>query len=666
MIIKNISIFNFRQFKNEQKIVFSTDSKKNITLILGDNTSGKTTLLQAFMWGFYDVVNFDTKSILNAEVSEQMMKTGENSEVSISIEFEHQDVTYLLNRILCYQLDTDKNTIISNNKSRATMNYIQSDGQTKKIPDNKVKEKIEEILPQKLAIYFLYDTERFGNVSSREDVTNSVKRLLGLSVLEKMIEHLGTSTRSGTVLQQFNSKLNLENDENAQSALAEIKSAEDKLIDIQEQLILKQDELQNYEKIIVEKESILRTLEKTKTLQETKDRTSTNMENQKLKLNSFEENYYSDFKKHNFSFLGLPLFNRALKELTTAKLDTKSIRDMNARAIKDIIDRGVCVCGTEICVGNTAHQKLLEEIRFLPPESIGTLLKIFSAELKMKINNGEGYFSSLEERYKDILSTKRGIGDLEDEIAELNKELLEHSQDNIHQHQQTLIHAENKKKSLVDEIAELNKDLGKMTTKIANAETEYKKALSLSSKNKELRLYIEYTKAVLEWVKSRKVERETSIREQLENKVNFYFNKMYHGKRKVSINEKFQVQLLTTDLESPTRTDESQGLETVKNFAFISGLVDLAKQKLANADEKEAENYPLILDAPFSNADEKHVKNISEILPNVANQLILIVMAKDWNYAQDSLASKIGYEYYLNKQSEIYTSIEGIESNVSI
>ncbi|WP_214814186.1 hypothetical protein [Exiguobacterium sp. s196] len=109
---------------------------------------------------------------------------------------------------------------------------------------------------------------------------------------------------------------------------------------------------------------------------------------------------------------------------------------------------------------------------------------------------------------------------------------------------------------------------------------------------------------------------------------------------------------------------QNTGLETVKNFAFISGLVHLAKQKLADDYEKNAEAYPLILDAPFSNADEKHVKNISEVLPNVANQLILIVMAKDWNYAKDSLVDKVGAEYYLNKRSEIFTEIIGVDSNV--
>lgn len=51
MIIKSIALNNFRQYKGAQApILFSTDKEKNVTVILGVNTSGKTTLIQAFEW----------------------------------------------------------------------------------------------------------------------------------------------------------------------------------------------------------------------------------------------------------------------------------------------------------------------------------------------------------------------------------------------------------------------------------------------------------------------------------------------------------------------------------------------------------------------------------------------------------------------------------------
>lgn len=56
MLIKTLRMKNFRQFKGTTEINFSCDAEKNVTVILGDNTFGKTTLLQAFNWCLYGTV----------------------------------------------------------------------------------------------------------------------------------------------------------------------------------------------------------------------------------------------------------------------------------------------------------------------------------------------------------------------------------------------------------------------------------------------------------------------------------------------------------------------------------------------------------------------------------------------------------------------------------
>ncbi|MBR8643835.1 hypothetical protein KEH51_00890 [[Brevibacterium] frigoritolerans] len=127
---------------------------------------------------------------------------------------------------------------------------------------------------------------------------------------------------------------------------------------------------------------------------------------------------------------------------------------------------------------------------------------------------------------------------------------------------------------------------------------------------------------------------------------------MYHGRRKVTIDEKYRVSLLTAYADEDIKTDESKGLETVKNFAFIAGLVDLAREKIvSNAGDStmalSSEPYPLVMDAPFSNADEKHVSNISQVLPEVAEQIIMFVMEKDWRYAENVMGKKLERNIFL-------------------
>ena len=138
---------------------------------------------------------------------------------------------------------------------------------------------------------------------------------------------------------------------------------------------------------------------------------------------------------------------------------------------------------------------------------------------------------------------------------------------------------------------------------------------------------------------------------------------MYHGHRRVSIDQKYQVTLLTTIEYKEVAAGESEGSNRVKSFAFIAGLVALAKEKLiANAGEEgfnlSSEPYPLVMDAPFSNADETHTANISKVLPEIAEQVIMFVMQKDWRYAEPVMATRVGKQYELKKLSETHTVLQ--------
>ena len=85
MLIKSLRYKNFRQFKGENQIAFSCDPQKNVTIILGDNTFGKTTLLQMFNWCFYDkaIFNDNPDFLLNLELASAMYNGDDPIEVLV-------------------------------------------------------------------------------------------------------------------------------------------------------------------------------------------------------------------------------------------------------------------------------------------------------------------------------------------------------------------------------------------------------------------------------------------------------------------------------------------------------------------------------------------------------------------------------------------------------
>ena len=217
--------------------------------------------------------------------------------------------------------------------------------------------------------------------------------------------------------------------------------------------------------------------------------------------------------------------------------------------------------------------------------------------------------------------------------------------------------------------------IGETDGTIGRYERELAALVSSTSKNRRIQRCIVYARAAFQWFDQAYKKKEVEVKDQLLESINRIFKQMYHGQRSVDINDKYQITLLTQLESSQRATDESKGLEAVKNFSFITGLVDLARQKVR---EKGAENeidseiakstepYPLVMDAPFSNADEIHIGRIASIVADVAEQVILIVMKKDWEFAKGSMQSKVGKAYLLEKvnNSDSNTIIRGGEADV--
>ena len=104
MLIKSLRLLNFRQFKGATSVEFSCDPERNVTIILGDNTFGKTTLLQAFNWCFYGTVMFDDNPdvLLNLEVANDM-NNGDTANVSVEICVIHDGTEYIITRTQQYE-----------------------------------------------------------------------------------------------------------------------------------------------------------------------------------------------------------------------------------------------------------------------------------------------------------------------------------------------------------------------------------------------------------------------------------------------------------------------------------------------------------------------------------------------------------------------------------
>ena len=104
MLLKSLKLKDFRQFKGEQSVVFSTDPDKNVTIIMGENGSGKTTFAQAFTWCLYGATDFDDKMLLCKSTRQKMMP-GDEEKVRVEIELTHNGTDYTVIREQMYKVE---------------------------------------------------------------------------------------------------------------------------------------------------------------------------------------------------------------------------------------------------------------------------------------------------------------------------------------------------------------------------------------------------------------------------------------------------------------------------------------------------------------------------------------------------------------------------------
>lgn len=191
MLLKSMSLTNFRQFNGTQSVNFSVDPEKNVTVIMGENGSGKTTLAQAFTWCLYGATDFDDQIVLNKAIAQNIGPNGEAS-VQVKISMVHLGVDYIMTREQKYTTDSIGGLKRPNN-TVFKIQYKNKDGQQDFVKESEVDLRMKEILPKELAKYFFFDGERIGNMSKEirkgksKEFADAVKSLLGFKCIYRGI-----------------------------------------------------------------------------------------------------------------------------------------------------------------------------------------------------------------------------------------------------------------------------------------------------------------------------------------------------------------------------------------------------------------------------------------------------------------------------------------------
>jgi len=672
MIINSLQLCNFRQYKGEQQpIVFSTEPEKNVTVILGVNTSGKTTLIQAFLWCLYGECSFKPSALLNAEV-EEAMNVFEHKKVYVEIVLFHEGREFVIRREQGFQ-KTERYTLKADDPT-LKIQYKEDNGEYQPVSFADRKDTIERILPRALSDYFFFDGERISDINKRGDVVSAVRGLMGIDVIGSVRDRLDPKS-TASVTYKLEKELDLGSDSRANKLKSSLEAAMKRREDLFERRDNAKEEIEFFTRRKEELATQLRQLEGAKKLQDQRDRIERDLRIAEGNITTHERRIKDDFAKGSVRFFAQPIIGRALSVMANSKQDGEGIPDMRQPAIDYILERNKCLCGCDLEENEGAKKRILHERALLPPEFIGTTIRDMRTILEQyQIDAGE-FGTTIRDDHITYATNLNYIDDKRKELDDISESIDESGDADVARVESDYRNNERLLKEKQTDYERFLSDIGEADGDIKRYEREIEGLVSSTAKNKRIQRCIAYARAVFDWFDREYQKKEKEVKEQLLESVNRIFEQMYHGHRSVTINDRYQITLLTQLEASQKATDESKGLEAVKNFSFITGLVDLARRKVRGEDTtdeidteiaKSTEPYPLVMDAPFSNADEIHISRIANIVPAVAEQVILIVMKKDWEFAKESMHDRVGKAYLIEKvnNSDSNSIIRGGEADV--
>lgn len=682
MKIKSIKLHNFMRYKGDNELLFSTDDEKNVTVVLGDNTFGKTTLAQAFRWGLYETLNDTSYTkkkdvvLLNNEVAAEM-KINQVKDVSVEIVVinEEGEVKFTrkasfnrksasINDISVKQLGITQLTM-QRRKEGVWGDIINNSGsniESKKYKAGCVQEAIDNMFPQSLSNYFFFDGERWNDLKSKtSDIKNSVDTILGVSGLLEMKNHLKDNRIS--VVKKFREKL---------------KGTSGEYERIQQEIKGLDESISEYEKAIFETQSAIETTERTlestqKTLNDNRKVEEDQKELKRLesdieKYEKFKSDYYVDIVKglsnssKYFASTLLPEFEELLNHVD---LEGKDIPGVTVDTLDYLLELGECLCGTKLTEDSEEYETILKLKKQVPPEMLGGAAGKLKTTLEIWKNETADLVEVVKSKAADFDVAQSTI---DDKILERDR--LEKTIDR----KTNLGPVRLQNKQAKERLSSLK---GKKSTYEIRLEQAKENKLSKESQLDAVAIHdrqnavvyrcLAYIEAMYDRASLLVDVRKHSTISDLNKIIGENFQRMFNDREKYArLGADYKIHVFYHKVGDMTNYEEenlSNGETIAINFVFIVSILELAKkyrelerQNKEYGMENAILELPLVLDGPFSALSNENTSLVANRLPQFAEQVIIFMLDKDWEASGLEKYTLPEFCYRVNKETSSNSS----------
>lgn len=651
MKLTSIKLCNFRSFYGKTpEIILAGGDFRNTTVIHGNNGSGKTNLLNAFTWVLYERFSaaFASADQLVNKRAIAEVKAGQAVECWVEIEWEHDSKRYNVKRS-CRGYKNEKDFSVG--KTELRMQVAGDDGRWY-FPPQQPEEVIGQILPASLHQYFFFDGERIEEIvrsDKKAEIAEATKIFLGVEVVNRSINHLKEAKKT------LENELKAIGNSEIKQLLKQQEKIEKEIERLQKRQIEIKKELEYQQTFRKETELRFRELSAAKELQERRQE----LENQKISNQDNLRQTKQALKKiisaygytilvseHTLNYRGFINDLKQRGELTAG---------ISREFVKSLLNSKKCICGADLNESGHSHHNIRKLLDSAGSSVVEETAIRMTAQVDDMDKQATNFWEAVDREQARINQLRQTISKIEGELDNIQERLRKDANEEISSLQKRLEEIDAK-------ITELAREDGANQEKTANYKTELEdleKKITKQKLNEERQLLaqrrITATQDAIERLILVKNRQETQFRLQLEKRVQEIFSEISFTPYIPKISEKYELTLVENTAGTEMLVAASTGENQILSLSFIASIIDRVREwserrQMLMVPDSSA--FPIVMDSPFGSLDVISRRQIAKTIPQLANQLIVLLTKTQWRgEVEQEMTQRIGREYVLTYYS---------------
>lgn len=647
MRIKKLGITNFRQFYGDHELDFSTDDQKNVSVIHGENGSGKTSLLNAFKWCFYGTADFDTgvEKLLN-EHAITLASGAQRIAMKVFVDFDHDGAYYTVSREQQYRRTGVELNVEQVGGAVVDVSWKGKSGKFEKASNP--ESLINQILPEKMHSYFFFNGERIeklAHASASQEIQEAIKTLMGLETVERAKIHL-----SAKVKKHFSGQIKQGASQELQSLIDRESELDDKIAKLENSIKTEDANIQSFKDELSTIGAKLKNLESTKKLQEERDELGSRITSIANEVTTINDKNKQLLTERGF----LAFFDETAQHVTDILEERRKKGELpyqiKEQFIDDLLANGKCICGADLSKGSKGRSALGHYRHQVAAEGVEEAFISTAGALRQTGWSRDDLFDQMKgglKRRSELLAERDQRNGRLDDISKILKD----------SDQEDVVLLENRRakfdKDIEDAVARRARDQVSMETDSGELEKVKKERRELTAKSEQvslakrrLELAEECARVITELHDALARATRADLSERVDNTFRSIIQKDYWAE----IDDKYILQIFKNVPNHGRQIvhEKSTGESQVTSLSFIASIVSLAKEQY----EKKGEFfrgglYPIVMDSPFGSVSI-YRELIAKHIPELADQIILLVSPAQWRGdVQKEMASRIGRQVTL-------------------